>query len=107
MTAGAEIVSFGLKPDVIEKLCAVFAAYPEVEQVLVYGSRALGTHKKGSDIDLTLQGEDLTWQHLQRISSDLDDLLLPWKIDISLFKQIDNAGLVAHIQRVGKVLYKK
>lgn len=107
MTDELAILPFGLKPDVIQKICAVFSAYPEVEQVLIYGSRAMDTYQKGSDIDLTLQGKNLTWQHLQRISSELDDLLLPWKLDLSLFKHIDNEGLVAHIQRVGKILYKK
>jgi len=107
MMDGVESLPFGLKPEVIEKIRAVLAACPEVEQVIVYGSRAMDTYRKGSDIDITLLGENLAWEHLQRISSALDDLLLPWKIDISLFKQIENPELAAHIQRVGKVFYKK
>ena len=107
MTAGVETMSFGLSPDIIEKMRGVFADYPEIEQVVVYGSRALGKHRNASDIDLTLMGDGLAWSHLQRIETELDDLLLPWKIDISLFQQIDNPDLIAHIQRVGKVLYKR
>jgi predicted nucleotidyltransferase len=53
-------MKYGLKDAVIEKMQAVFASFPEVERVSVYGSRAKGNFKLGSDIDLTLHGKDLT-----------------------------------------------
>ena len=98
---------FGLKDEVIEKINRVFAAYPEVEEVVLYGSRAKGSQRPGSDIDLTLKGLTLNLQILNRISRDLDDLLLPYTFDLSIFHQIENSDLIDHIKRVGKVFYRE
>jgi len=74
---------------------------------LLYGSRAKGNFKPGSDIDLTLRGEGLTLSLLGDIDAALDDLLLPYEIDLSIYEQLDHAELVAHIDRVGRVIYQK
>ncbi len=98
----------GLKEDVMEKICAVLARHPQVEKAALYGSRAKGDYKNGSDIDLTLfGGEDLTLQVQYRIMDEIDDLLLPYTIDLSIFDQIDDPDVVEHIRRVGKTLYEK
>lgn len=96
----------GLPPQVIESIRQVFGRFPGVEQAVLYGSRAKGNYRPGSDIDLTLKG-DLSYRDLLDIELELDDLLLPWKIDLSLFSQIDNPALAEHIGRVGRVLYIK
>ncbi|MFM5482282.1 nucleotidyltransferase domain-containing protein [Aeromonas veronii] len=83
----------------------VFAKYPEIDSVILYGSRAKGNYTNGSDIDLTLCGEKLNFSLLCCIANELDDLLLPYTFDISLFKQIDNQDLLDHIKRVGVVFY--
>jgi len=80
--------------------------YPEVEQVILYGSRAKSTYKTDSDIDLTLKGSDLNLTVINNISNEIDDLLLPYSFDISIFSQISNATLVDHINRVGIVSYE-
>ncbi|MWJ28511.1 nucleotidyltransferase domain-containing protein [Halomonas sediminis] len=95
---------FGLSQDDIEKLCGVFERYPQIQQVVVYGSRAKGNYRPGSDIDLTIMGH-LDWLTFNQLEIDLDDLLLPYQIDLSLHEHIDNAELKAHIERVGQVLY--
>jgi len=77
------------------------------EEVLFYGSRAKGNFKPGSDVDLTLKGEKLTLKLLNKISLDLDALLLPYSFDISIFHQITNPDLIEHTKRVGAVFYKK
>jgi predicted nucleotidyltransferase len=83
----------------------VFQSFPQVEQALLYGSRAMGRYRAGSDIDLTLRGEiDLSL--LNKISLSLDDLLLPYEIDLSVLLQIDNPDLRDHIQRKGIVFYQ-
>ena len=98
---------FGLPEEAILEIEAVFSLYPEVEKAILYGSRAMGTFKPGSDIDLTLVGEKLTHNHLLGIMSDLDDLLLPWMIDLSLLAAIDHPGMREHIERVGQTLYER
>ena len=100
-------MKYGLKEHAIEKMNGVFAKFPEVEKVMLYGSRAKGTYRSGSDIDLTLLGPALNLKTLFRIETELDDLLLPYKIDLSVFDHIDNPDLVDHIRRVGKVFYRK
>jgi uncharacterized protein len=107
MTGDAEFASFGLKPSTIARVNAVFAAHPKVEQVLVYGSRAKGNFRHGSDIDLTITGEDVTLFELMKIETELDDLLLPYKIDLSLLHKISDVDVREHIGRVGRVFYRR
>ena len=96
----------GLKESALERINHVFAGHPNIQRVVLYGSRAKGTHRSGSDIDLTLFGDGLTVSELLKIDLELDELLLPYKIDLSLHHQIDSNELLEHIERVGKVLYK-
>ncbi len=100
-------MAYGLKPHIIEKISAVFKKYPQIERVILYGSRAKGNYANGSDIDLTIVGADLNLSLLNKIEDDLDDLLLPHTIDLSIFNQIDNKELINHIGRVGKDFYVK
>jgi len=98
----------GLPDRVIQKICSVLARYPQVEQAFLYNSRGKGNFKNGSDIDLTLCGEaDLTLNVLYRISNELDDLLLPYTIDLSIFRDISDPEVVEHIRRVGVAFYQK
>ncbi|WP_333875898.1 nucleotidyltransferase domain-containing protein [Methylobacter sp.] len=99
-------MKYGLKEQTIEQINSVFTRYPEVEQIILYGSRAKGTYKTGSDIDLTLKGNNLDLAMINKISNDIDDLLLPYSFDISIFNQISNANLVDHINRVGVACYE-
>lgn len=101
-------MKYGLKETTIQKICVVLAHYPQVEQAVLYGSRAKGNYKNGSDIDLTLRGgADLTSRVLYRIMDEVDDLLLPYTIDLSIFDHIGDPDVIAHIQRVGVVFYEK
>ncbi len=98
---------YGLKNNIIEKINNVFSNYPEIEQVILYGSRAKGNYRIGSDIDLTFTGKNITLKLLYKIENDLDELNLPFTFDISIFSHIKNKQLIEHIQRVGKILYSK
>jgi predicted nucleotidyltransferase len=97
----------GLDPATTEKICKVFACHPEVDMVKLYGSRAKGTFRAGSDIDLVLIGRDLTSKVLNRISNELDDLPLPYSFDVSILSNISNQALISHIERVGRVFYQR
>lgn len=100
-------MKFGLKESVIQKIQNVFAAFPEIDEVVLYGSRAKGNFRLGSDIDLTLKGDHIHLSVLNKISSQLDDLLLPYIFDLSVYRTIDNLALIDHISRVGVSFYKK
>jgi len=96
---------FGLAPAVVDRIHSVLAAFPAIEQVILYGSRAKGTHRPGSDIDLALVGQRMTEQQLSQLDSRLDDLLLPYTFDIAPLHAIRNPALLDHIRRVGVVFF--
>ena len=99
---------YGLSTQTLQKIRDVFMRYPEVEEVVLYGSRARGDYKNGSDIDLTLRGDsELTHTLLSRIANDLDDQLLPYTIDLSILKNINNPDMVEQIQCFGVTFYRK
>lgn len=100
-------MNFGLTNETIKAIATVFSKYTNIEQVILYGSRAMGNYKNGSDIDLTIVSNNLNVDTLFKIELELDDLLLPYKIDLSLYHQISNANLLEHINRVGKIFYQK
>lgn len=97
---------YGLEETTIKALQGIFAHYSQVEKVILYGSRAKGNYRIASDIDLTLVGPQLTLSTLFQIENDLDDLLLPYKIDLSIHHKIENADVLAHIKRVGISFYE-
>ncbi|MBZ0200636.1 MAG: nucleotidyltransferase domain-containing protein [Ignavibacteriaceae bacterium] len=98
---------FGLSEETINKINTVFNEYSSVEKVIIYGSRVKGTNKNGSDIDLTLYGTNLSLHVQQKIEIELDDLMLPYKIDLSIYTKIKNYDLKEHIDRIGKIFYQK
>ncbi len=100
-------MKFGLPDDTIEKINAVFIKYPSVEKVIIYGSRAKGNYKNGSDIDLTMIGDSITNDEYRNIFFDLDDLPIPYSFDLSIFSQLNHADLKDHIARIGKIFYQR
>lgn len=98
---------FGLPAATLATVRAILASCPAVEQAIIYGSRAKGTHRHGSDIDLTLLGPQLTVDTLGQLATQLEESNIPYMVDLSLFDHIDHAGLREHIERVGKVFYQR
>ena len=97
----------GLPDGAIAQIRTVFSRHPEVEKAILYGSRAKGNFKPGSDVDLTLMGADLTLEIMGQIQNELEDGLLPYRLDLSIFSQITHPDLIGHIQRVGAVFYER
>ena len=97
---------YGLDETTIKAIQTVLSHYAQVEGAILYGSRAKGNFRAGSDIDLTLLGTQLTLSMLFQIENELDDLLLPYKIDLSIHHKIENPDLLAHIKRVGIDFYQ-
>lgn len=96
---------FGLKTEDLNKIREVFKQFSQIQAVKIYGSRAKGNYREGSDIDLTLFGENIDLSLLNQLSAELDDLLLPYLFDISVYKKIENPDLLEHINRVGQTLF--
>lgn len=98
---------YGLKDKHIVAINSIFEKYPKIEKAILYGSRAKGNYKNGSDIDITLKGDNLDLNTLIKIKIELDDLLLPYKIDLSIFFKIENPDLIEHINRIGIIFYQQ
>jgi predicted nucleotidyltransferase len=105
MTVEINYKSFGLSETVVDKIHAIFQTYPEINHVILYGSRAKGNYTLSSDIDLCIEAAQLNLTQLLKIENQLDDLCLPWKIDLSLKHKIDNQALLDHVRDVGVVFY--
>jgi len=107
MNAASTQQLFGLTCSTLDKLDSVFQKHGSIEAVLIYGSRAKGNYKRGSDIDLTIKGPILPFFELMEIEDQIDDLYLPYTVDLSQYKQLKNIDLIKHINRVGVLLYKQ
>jgi predicted nucleotidyltransferase len=97
---------FGLPPATLEAIRRILAEVPAVKKAVIYGSRAKGTYRPGSDIDLTLFGDGLDLDTLGQIATRLHESPIPYQVDLSIFELIDHAGLREHIQRVGQPFYE-
>ena len=98
---------FGLSAATLDKLSSVFARHNAIDAVLIYGSRAKGNYRVGSDIDLTLKGSEIAFAEFMQIEDQIDDLMLPYSVDLSQYRQLENTDLIAHIDRVGVEVYAR
>lgn len=99
---------YGLLEQDIQYILKAIQTFEEIESAILFGSRAMGNNKKGSDVDIAIRGKKVTDQ----IIFQLDDLLnevypLPYFFDIVHFEKITNQNLVEHIKTYGKILYQK
>jgi len=97
---------FGLPDNTVTLINDIFRNYPGIEKAIIYGSRARGDYRNGSDIDLSLIG-DISDRERLNISESIYDLPIPYMCDLSILKNIKNENLVEHIERVGQVFYEK
>ena len=95
----------GLSPETLKKLGTVLRSNPAVEQIILFGSRAVNRHQHSSDIDLAVKGTKLNFSNLLQLKSAIDDLMLPYKVDLVLYETIQNKDLKEHIDQVGIALW--
>lgn len=98
---------WGLPAATLETLRRILRAEPAVERAILFGSRAKGTHKPGSDIDLALVGQDVTLDVISRLACALDESSIPYQVDLCWLGVVEHAALREHIARVGQVLYER
>ncbi|MDD4526913.1 MAG: nucleotidyltransferase domain-containing protein [Candidatus Margulisbacteria bacterium] len=97
----------GISQESSTKLINLFKKTNNLTEVKLYGSRALGTYKEWSDIDISIMDNEFSADDLLQLSNNIDDLLIPYKVDISIFKKLDNVDLIKHINNHGVTFYKK
>lgn len=99
-------MNFGLDEKILSQLRDYFARYPEIEQVKIYGSRAMDSHTKGSDIDLAIYTAKGTEDITARTLTELDELSTPYLFDVTDYSHITHAPLKKHIDHHGKLIYE-
>ena len=83
-----------------------FAAFPQIERVVIFGSRAKGNFRQGSDIDLAIFGKDCSPGIAMDLHSKLNENTpIPYFVDVVDYNSLQQPGLKEHINRVGKVMY--
>jgi uncharacterized protein len=100
-------MKYGLSQNTIERIQGIFSRFPEVEEVVLYGSRAKGTFRSGSDVDFALKGKTIPFRVFLQISSLLDDLMLPFTFDLLIYEDVENPALLDQIDRYGQLFYSR
>lgn len=98
---------FGLSVRDITTLHTLLRKYESISRVHIFGSRALGTFKKGSDIDLAIMNEGVPERDLTQLMSDFSESSLPYRVDLIDFTKLNHKEFTEHIDRVGVLFYKK
>ena len=88
-------------------LYSIFKRYTDITEVYIFGSRALGTYKIGSDIDLVVMNNGLQPKSISSVLADCSESSLPVSVDLVDLHALTNAEFIAHIKRVGVVFYKR
>lgn len=107
MTITPQLNKFGLTPRDMSTIEDIFKNYPTIEEVYLFGSRAKGNYKLGSDIDLSIMNKSVTNEQLMKLKADFTESSLPYEVDVVLYEQITNPDFIQHINRVGIPFYKK
>jgi len=101
-------MNHGLSQRSLDTMRRIFSKYNALETVILYGSRAMGNYKNGSDIDITIEaGDGFTDFDLLRVCGELDESDVPYFVDCSMLSKISDPALKDHIARVGQVLYER
>jgi len=96
---------FGLTARDMQVLKSVFAKYPSVKSIIVFGSRAKGTYSTGSDIDLAIMDNLDSDETVRKIKDDFEDSSLPYFVDLVSYPCLNDSHFKAHIDRVGVPLF--
>lgn len=97
--------NFGLSSQTISLLLSAFSKFPAIEKVKIFGSRAMGSYKPGSDIDLAIFAKPFSYNDLLDVELAIEDLELLYKVDLIDYSKIDHKELKEHIDKVGKIFY--
>lgn len=99
---------FGLKPSDVDSIVVVLERFPQIEEAIIFGSRAMGNYRHGSDVDMALSGAEVTLDIAVKVADILnEETLMPYRFDVLSINDISNTDLIDHIQRVGKMLYTR
>ena len=80
--------------------------FEQIEKAAIYGSRAMGNFKRGSDIDLVVYGNCLNQNSLLKLKTKLEqELPIPFFFDITHYESLTENDLKEHIDNHSKMIY--
>ncbi|PKQ70138.1 nucleotidyltransferase domain-containing protein [Raineya orbicola] len=88
-------------------LLKIFEKYPNIKEVILYGSRAKGTQNERSDVDLVLKNSCVSYRELAKLIAEINESNFPYLVDMQIFEQIQNQRLLEEIEMYGKPIYPK
>ncbi len=100
-------MTFGLSDTNLHELRTILTAFPHIEQAVIYGSRARGDHRRGSDVDLALKGTALTRRDIALLDAKLEESYIPYFFDTCIYAQISDPVFRASIDRDGIIIYQQ
>ena len=96
---------FGIGEKSYNMIIEAIGRHPEIEKACVFGSRAMGNYKKGSDVDICIYGKGVTEETVSRLNFELNEMLpIPYFFDIVFYDGIENENLKKHIDNEGKMI---
>ncbi len=98
---------FGLSQATMQKLVHIFSTQQKVQRVVIYGSRAKGNYREGSDIDLVLDAPDISFLEKLNLNTAISESNIPYLVDLSVLHELKHPGLLDHIERIGQVFYSR
>jgi len=101
-------MKFGLRPSDISEIISILTQFPEIEQAVIFGSRAKNSYREGSDVDIALSGSSVNFDVVSRVHALLEDeSKMPYLFDIVDYTHLNHKELREHIERVGVAFYQK
>ena len=101
------INQYGIPESDLDALLSELKKNSKINDIILFGSRAKGTNRNGSDIDIALKGRKLKLNDILDATLGIDKLLLPYKLDLVIYARIIEPALIEHINRVGIILFKR
>jgi uncharacterized protein len=96
----------GLRQPDLDIVLSVLSEFPNIKEAVIFGSRAKGNFRNGSDVDIALKGENINLEIVTNISYRLnEETILPYKFDVLDYQNINNSKLTEHINRKGISFY--
>ena len=101
------VTQYGIPESDLDALLTELKKNSKINEIILFGSRAKGTFRNGSDIDIALKGRNLKLNDILEAISAVDKLLLPYKLDLIIYTRVNEPALIEHINRVGIILFKR
>lgn len=96
--------NYGINDASYEEMISLFKSFDSLDKVYIFGSRARGDYKEGSDIDLAIESKD---DIKLRLLNKLEDIRCILNFDVVDVNNIENEKLLMNIKKEGILIYRR